>query len=254
MSFSFFFCAPSEKHICKHDRNDFCHRKVNLHFSVLTQESVLISVLPLFKCGVYVIRLTPTCFSSLSFATNDLDNSYHAVNTYFGCSGLAGSCPVCLNDHLLPDCLLFQILLCQLMQLMCESLKKITHHTTKKRHFPLGNLSRQLVVFVGIKQTIKVDQYLVSYFAVLGVKSCAIIKSVSEYCLILATVANCKIFWSSDSSTCQDLLEHALAFTGKRKKNNTLREIISVHGWRINVHVSTELFLEQHALTGFARH
>lgn len=77
------------------------------------------------------------------------------------------------------------------MQLMCESLKKITHHTTTKKHLPLGNLNRQLVVFVGIKQTIKVDQYLVSYFAVLGVKSCAIIKSVTDYCLILATVANC---------------------------------------------------------------
>lgn len=36
---------------------------------------MLISVIPLFKCSVYVIRITPTYFSFLSFATNDLDNA-----------------------------------------------------------------------------------------------------------------------------------------------------------------------------------
>lgn len=41
---------------------------------------MLISVLQLFDCGVYVIRVTLTCF--LSFFTNDLDNTVTMLLTH----------------------------------------------------------------------------------------------------------------------------------------------------------------------------
>lgn len=43
---------------------------------------MLISVLQLFDCGVYVIRVTLTCFSFLSFFTNDLDNTVTMLLTH----------------------------------------------------------------------------------------------------------------------------------------------------------------------------
>lgn len=77
---SFFYCTPEKDTL--HITVRAPVTEMSLFIPLCSQQSTLISVLQLFEHGVYVIRLPLTCFSSLSFSTNDLDNAVTVLSTH----------------------------------------------------------------------------------------------------------------------------------------------------------------------------